>query len=50
MKGVGYAGVGSAVSAVVTAVAGTTFAAPMAIGAGVGLVVWGVAELVKSKG
>ncbi|WCC41929.1 hypothetical protein PJJ26_10775 [Tenacibaculum finnmarkense] len=38
-----------AVGAVATAVIGTTLVAPLAIGAGVGLAIWGAVELFKSS-
>jgi len=48
-KGAGFTGVGAAVGTTIAAVAGTTFAAPMAIGAGVGLAIWGIVELTKGS-
>ena len=46
-NGVAITGVGTAVGTIAAAVAGTALAEPAAIGAGVGLAIWGTVELVK---
>ena len=47
-NGLALTGAGTAIGTIAAAVAGTALAAPAAIGAGVGLVIWGTVELVKS--
>jgi|GEM_PF-4502626 len=46
-NGMAITGAGSAIGTIAAAVAGTALAAPVAIGAGVGLVIWGALELIK---
>jgi hypothetical protein len=48
-QGLMFAGAGTAIGTVGAAIIGTTLAAPAAIGAGIGLVVWGVVKLITDS-